>query len=439
MSIDSDSTRSRRNQHQRDDNHLADLLPAFVNGSLDRASSARVRQHLAECLDCRHAFEGWIAIASATRASSTPTLLPRVSLLDRVWDDIDQLAPPAVAVGDLTEPSPAALLPHRNNARGESPLHRERIETMIQPTPAPSRRWLTRPMAGLAAAAALAAAVVLTPVGSYAQGFLTVFTPQTVAAVPISLDAMKSLPDLNNYGTFTQGARTKSSVVADAAAAGAAAKLTVLTPATLPKGVTAAPQYTVMPATSASFTFSAAKAQASAAAQGKTLPAMPKNIDGSSVQMAIGAAVVASYGQSENGPSRGELTANQAQKALEKPSSAQNLGSTLIIGQSTAPVVTSTGVSTADLEAYLLVQPGISPDLASAIRSIGDPTSTLPIPIPVSKASSHPIQVQGVQGLSIADSTSLGGGIVWVKNGIVYGVAGTFSENDLLATANSLH
>jgi hypothetical protein len=96
-------------------------------------------------------------------------------------------------------------------------------------------------------------------------------------------------------------------------------------------------------------------------------------------------------------------------------------------------------VSAAELEQYLLAQPGISPDLAAAIKAIGDPTSALPIPVPVNKASAHSISVQGVQGLAVADSTGLGGGLVWIKNGTIYGVAGTYTESQLIAFANSLH
>jgi len=164
---------------------------------------------------------------------------------------------------------------------------------------------------------------------------------------------------------------------------------------------------------------------------------MPGNIDGSSVQVSTGAAVVSTYGMPDT-TNVGAAKAT-ASKVKSDSEAIESMGSILVIGQSTAPVVTSSGVSAADLESYLLAQPGISPDLANAIRAIGDPTSTLPIPVPVSKATSHTVQVQGVSGISVADSTGLGGGIIWVKNGLVYGVAGTFSENDLLAVANSLH
>jgi hypothetical protein len=420
MKNDHDANRPMLNRDKRDDDHLADLLPAFVNGSLDRATSDSARLHLARCPACRHEFEAWVAIDAATQASQSPILLPSRDILGRVWAEIDWTADKttrSASEPDRITPSPV----------------QERI-TMLQPVPTP-RRKLSRPLFGAVAAAALAAVIVLSPVGSYAQGFLTVFTPKQVAAVPVSLDAMKSLPNLDNYGTFTEGTRTNPTSAASAAAAGAAANLNVLTPGTLPGGLPTAVSYDVLPAQSASFTFSASKAQASAAAQGKTLPAMPKDIDGSSVTVSTGAAVIASYGT----PPESAETEAIAKQAKDNPQSAQGLGNVLIIGQSTAPVVTSTGVSAADLEAYLLAQPGISPDLASAIKAIGDPTTTLPIPVPVSVATSHPVNVQGVSGLSVADSTGLGGGIIWVKNGIVYGVAGTFSENDLLAVANSLH
>ena len=110
----------------------------------------------------------------------------------------------------------------------------------------------------------------------------------------------------------------------------------------------------------------------------------------------------------------------------------------IAIGQTRAPTIQATGVSVPELENYLLAQPGISPELAQAIRALGDPTTTLPVPIPLDKAISHPVQVQGVPGLSIADSTGIGGGIVWEKNGMIYGVGGTFSEEVLLRVANSL-
>jgi hypothetical protein len=171
---------------------------------------------------------------------------------------------------------------------------------------------------------------------------------------------------------------------------------------------------------------------------------MPANVDGSTIQISTGSAVLTTYGGGNASYSKADPTviANIKAKEAAKPGSSQSADAfnvpTLVIGQTTAPTVTSTGASAADVEKYLLAQPGISPDLKSAITSIGDPTTTLPIPVPVGKATSHPVQVQGVTGLSVADSTGIGGGIIWQKNGMVYGVAGTLTENDLIAVADSL-
>ncbi len=321
------------------------------------------------------------------------------------------------------------------------------------------RRQLIRPLGGVAAAAAVAGALVFTPAGALAGKALTIFEPQQIAVVPINPGDLRSLPDLADYGTMTMGPTPTAQHVADLNAASAAAGIPVLQAGSLPAGLPGAASYEVLPGSSASFTFSAAKAKAAAAAKSQTLPAMPANIDGSTLHLSTNPAVVTVYGAGSsllglNGGSAGQAkevagagqTSAGAAGELRHPggagtssASGQPAGPVLIIGQMKAPVVTSTGVTVTDLETYLLSQPGISPQLVSAIKSIGDPTSTMPIPVPVNMAAAHPIQVHGVSGLSLADSTGIGGGIIWEQNGVIYGVAGTFTEQQLLAAANSLH
>jgi hypothetical protein len=103
-----------------------------------------------------------------------------------------------------------------------------------------------------------------------------------------------------------------------------------------------------------------------------------------------------------------------------------------------APVATSTGVSADELERYLLSQPGISDNLADAIRSISDPTTTWPIPVPAGEVRTRSVTVQGVNGTVFSDRSGLVAGVMWLKDGIIYAVFAPLGERDVLSVAESL-
>ena len=77
--------------------------------------------------------------------------------------------------------------------------------------------------------------------------------------------------------------------------------------------------------------------------------------------------------------------------------------------------------------------------MASEIRAIGDPTQTIPVPIPVDLASGSSVTINGARGLLIGDSTGLGSAVLWQHNGVVYAVAGTLTTNQVLGIARSTH
>ena len=89
------------------------------------------------------------------------------------------------------------------------------------------------------------------------------------------------------------------------------------------------------------------------------------------------------------------------------------------------------------LENYLLSVPGIPAGVASEIRALGNPTQTIPVPIPVDLASGSSVNINGASGLLIGDSTGLGSAVIWQHNGVVYAIAGTVSSNEALAVARS--
>ncbi len=373
--------------------HLADgVLRRMVDDPL--AIPDPVQRHYAACTRCRQRGG---AIAAATQATAELLRLPELSLLS------------APALTDLRV---------RLAAQGRhAPSWYHGLAARLQLA---WPRW-SRPLFAAGVAALLALALVAT---GTAQNLLTIFEPKEFVPVPVSRADLEraaafGLPDLSDYGVLN-GNPPRLHGVADAQAAAAETGLPQLAPSSLPSGVSQHVDYRVLPEATGSFTFSAERARAAATRAGRKAPAVPAKIDGSTLYLTIGPAVLAVYG-----PAGGNMG------ALGLP--------VLAVVEAKTPKVSSTGVSAQELENYLLAQPGIPPGLAAQIRAIGDPKSTLPIPIPVDLASARPVQVQGVPGLLVADATGLGSGVIWQKDGIVYAVAGMVTQSQVLAVAGSLH
>lgn len=282
------------------------------------------------------------------------------------------------------------------------------------------RRWAQ----GLAAAATVAVLFAGLSVTGVADSFFTIFQPKQVAPVTITRGDLSGLPDLSGYGTLTITTQPAYRQAATLDVARAETGLVPLRAATLPAGVTGDARVYTVTRGDATFRFDEAKLAASAARVSRTPPPLPGGIAASTLAISGGPAIVQSYGGSFDpaAASRGG--------AAQVPA--------LLIAQSKAPAVRSDGATLDELRAYLLAQPGLSPQLAAQVRAIGDPAQTLLIPIPLDLASGKSVTVRGVRGVFVGDSTGLGSAVVWVADGIVHVVAGSLGERDLLAVADSL-
>jgi hypothetical protein len=283
----------------------------------------------------------------------------------------------------------------------------------------PIVRPASRPMVFAFAAAIAAIALLVTGVAQDTN----FFSPNSVTPVPVTVADLQSLSQLSAYGTMTWTQQPQAQVVTSAAEAQRISGLHVPAAGKLPAGVSTTVTYAATTKAVAVFTFSAAKATAEAAKTGKALPRMPAGMDGAQLTVSVGPAVAEIFGNLKAGSTTDPTQADLPQ---------------LIVAESSAPVASSSNVTVKQLEDYLLAQPGLSPQLAAAIRAIGDPSTTLPIPIPIQFATSSRVQVQGVTGVALGDNTGLGSAVVWVKNGVVYGVAGTLKLSDVLNVANQL-
>src|SRR5438067_17428 len=166
-----------------------------------------------------------------------------------------------------------------------------------------------------------------------------------------------------------------------------------------------------------SLTFDAERLRASAAQKGVRVNPMPSTINGSTLIVNAGPALIEVWG----------LSANTSEAQIP----------TLVIAQTRIPTVDSTGATAAQLEDYLLSQPGVPPEIAAQLRAIKDPASTLPVPIPQGLATTEAVQVNGVSGLMI--KAAIAAGVVWEKNGVIYAVGGQLTPDQVLAIATTLH
>lgn len=290
----------------------------------------------------------------------------------------------------------------------------------------PVFRTPVRPMRlGLMAAAMVA---VLAVVAFAAEGLF--YKPTTVTPVPVTVADVQALYGLSEYGTLTWTQKPQLQVATSASdAAAAAGGMTPPVAGSVPSGISKTVTYGAMTKAVATFTFSADKATAAAAAKGKTLPKMPAGLDGATLTVTVGPAVGEVYG---------DLHQPQGSSAQGSSGNDINLPQ-LVIAKSAAPTVTSTQVSASTLENYILSLPGISPELANAVRAVKDPTTTLLIPVPVQYATATQVTVNGANGVALGDNTGLGGGVVWVgKDGYVYVVAGSIKKDDAVNIAKTL-
>jgi len=251
-----------------------------------------------------------------------------------------------------------------------------------------------------------------------ASGWFTIFQPRQFAAVTVSTRELTGLPDLSSFGRM-HVAKPQATAAASAAEAAHTAGLPLLTIPSLPANIPAGVHWATVGQSSATFTFDQAAARQAALRAGEPAPSFPPGIDGSTVAVTGGPGVVAVYG-----------TGSTASMSTMP---------TLVVAEVRIPTVATNGASLAQLKNFLLAQPGISPRLAAQIRAIGDPASTLPIPVLIGRMNARTVDIGGAQGLVVGDATGLGAGVVWQRGGLVYAVGGTLSDTEVVQIARSVH
>ncbi len=333
------------------------------------------RAHVAGCPTCLDGLAAARTDATAAAAALSSSAVPDV---DRAWRRF-------TASAGSTSPAPAPARSRRRPSLRRSPV-----------------------------AAALGVALVLGGAGAAAAAdWLEIFQVDQVAAVEVQTGDLVALPDLSAFGDLQVVDEPEVQQVADAAAAAQLTGLDVPEVATLPDGVTGEPQFMAGGQVVAEFTFSADRAAQAAAEAGQTLPPPPAGLDGSRFRLVAGPGLAEVWNSSTGLPA-------------------------LVVARVTAPTAYSSGVPFETVRDYLLELPGLPDGLAEQLRAFTADGSTLPLPVPAELVTTSTAEVDGHEATVLESRDGAMTGAVWVEDGVVTGVAGSLSEDEVLTVARGL-
>ena len=184
-------------------------------------------------------------------------------------------------------------------------------------------------------------------------------------------------------------------------------------------------------------TFNQALAEEVLQSFGKGDLQLPAGLDGAVIKANIPDAVSAAYGQCRynNDPENTSATGG--------PSLGIGDNCLLLVQLPSPTVDTPPDLPVTKLAELGLQVLGMAPDKAAQIASSIDWTTTLVIPVPRGEMNSQTVQVDGVDGKLLTQVASTTGmrptySLVWVKNGIVYGILGSGDPARGVALANRL-
>lgn len=378
-----------------------DVLRAYIDGELSGTEVEQVQQHLEHCTGCQASFD---QLQGQARRVQT-----RLAVMEP---------------GQHEHPRSSQLAYQRfiHNPR-KNHSQKEKIQTMFTRRPV----WTA-----LAVIAVLALVFTVTPANAWASSFLGLFRVQKVQVVsfnPAAAENARGQLDANQAAikqVFADDLKISDhgSTVTVASAAEAAQKAG-FTPR-VPSAMTN-PVISVRPGMNATFTINQPKLQSLMDAVGINAQ-LPASTNGKVITADVGDAVAVS--------SAGCPVSN---KALQSEASVPSNCTVLV--QLPSPVVnTPEGLNVQQLGQAMFQFFGVSAADAQQLSQRIDWTSTLILPIPQgSKLQYQDIQVDGVTGTFLQETSQNSYGLVWVKDGMLYGLHGPGGLTDAQKLVASLH
>lgn len=382
------------------------ILRAYHDGEVEAVAVPEIEAHLASCATCVKRLEEIVATSVGVHS--------RIASLD--------------AGASETSIDPQVAL-SRFKARHDAPAGSGTLLSRVL-----ARRWRPAWVIGMAAAIILCA--LMFPSGrSLAQRFLATLRIEKVQPVALDFSALDGNRPLGEM--LSKMLSEKMVVTADEKPrqvdSGKNASELAGFPVKLFGARTDAPKFTVEGNHAFHLTVDRERLQDVVDQAGRPDLLVPATIDGATVSVNVPRAITLEYGEChgrgdtmENGVAAEAKTVNNCVALIEAP-----------VPQVDVP---------ADLNIQQLAEIGfqltrMSPTQARELAQAIDWKSTLVLPIPRMSGTYTPMQVAGVQGtlINTAGRRDPHYVLIWVKNGIIYGLIGHGDSSEAVALANTLN
>ena len=382
-------------------------LQSYVDQELPNAELERVLEHLEVCCTCRGKAD---QITTRT---------------ERVGQNLQLIKADSFQIRTSTGAARARL---------EARLTEKEASNMLS-------KWFSkrlRPVwAGLLVVALLALALAFPPVRAIANNFLGLFRVDRITVVPVDenqlSDRLQSSKQLENLFSenvsYTGGGNIQT--VKDAQEASSLANI----PVRLPAAAGAPPQLLLQPGGSISMAIDVRQLRAILEEVGQTDVKLSDTLNGEIVSVTIPNLVMALYGECS------DPTAEQTTSDRNEAPVAYGSDCTQLIQMQSPTVNAPPDLDINQLGNAFLQILGMDPDDAAQFAASVDWTSTLVLPLPRSNTTYQDVTVDGVPGTLIIQGKLTDPYhylLVWVKNGVVYGLSGNDNPDHALELANSM-
>src|SRR2546423_244734 len=380
------------------------LLRAFVDGELESARALEFEQHVAQCSRCRGRLEEINSATAYVRAQ----------------------------LGSLDASSSESVDPHVALSRfkaqlGDNQRHAPILARLFAP------RW--RPVWIAVTVLVFLGSFLAYPSGrSLAQRLLATLRVERVQPLRLdfsSVDGNRPLQQMIGQMLSDKVVVTVDEKPQHPATPEDAAQLAGF-PVRLLSGRADSPRFTVQGQHAFHMNIDRARLQEIFDQSGRPDLLLPATLDGASVSVRIPRSVTVQYGDC--------VRENNHEQAGPRPATPQP-SNCLALEQAPSPIVNvPADVNLQQLAEIALQFTGMSAEQAREFCQTIDWKSTLVLPIPRHAGSYSLVEVNGVQGTLIIHNDRRGSeyALVWVKDGIIYALAGQGDSSAAVKLASSL-